>query len=92
VTGHRGHFLAGLGQALVVWLAVLVLIAVVRQVPVVWAGPGSALVACILLGQWHGRRARADSAVGAFAGAVLWPVLIGAVIITIGIVAESRSE
>ncbi|MGW4942571.1 hypothetical protein ACWEOZ_13430 [Actinoplanes sp. NPDC004185] len=43
------------------------------------------------LGQWHQRWAHADSAVGSFTGAVLWPVVIAAVILTIGIVADERS-
>ena len=88
----RGHFAAGLGQALGVWLAVLAVLPFVRQAPLAWAGLCSALVACVLLGQWHQRRARPDSAVGAFTGSVLWPVLLGAVILAVNIVAESRSE
>ena len=88
----RGRFGAGLGQALIVWLSPLVLGAFVRQLAVAWTGVVVALVACVLLGQWHQRRGRSDSAVGAFTGAVLWPVLIGAAIITIGIVADYRSE
>jgi hypothetical protein len=92
VQQHRGRFGVGLGQALVIWLSTLVLIAVVRHVAVAWSGVVAALLAGVLLGQWHQRRARPDSAVGAFTGAVLWPLLIGATIIVIGIVAESRSE
>jgi hypothetical protein len=92
VQQRRGRFGVGLAQALVVWLAPLVLAAFVRHPAAAWAGVGMALVVCVLLGQWHQRRGRADSAVGAFTGAVLWPVLIGAAIIAIGIVAESRSE
>lgn len=92
VQEQRGRFGAGMAQALGIWLSAMVVVWLVRHVAVLWAGVVVALLACVLLGQWHQRRARADSAVGAFAGAVLWPVLIFAVVITIGIVAESRSE
>jgi thiol:disulfide interchange protein len=92
VREQRGRFGVGLGQALAIWLAVPVLVAFVRHLAVAWSGVVVALVACVLLGQWHQRRARADAAVGAFTGAVLWPVLIGAAIIAIGIMADYRSE
>ena len=89
---QRGRFGVGLAQALAVWLSPLVLVAFVRHLAVAWTSVVVALVACVLLGQRHQRRGRADSAAGAFTGAVLWPVLIGAAIITIGIVADYRSE
>jgi hypothetical protein len=89
---RRGRFGAGLAQALGVWLSAMVVAGLVRHLAVAWTGAVVALLACVLLGQWHQRRARPDSAVGAFTGAVLWPVLLGLAVIVIGIVAESRSE
>jgi hypothetical protein len=88
---RRDRFAHGLGQSLVVWLTALVLTVVVRHLAVFWSAVVAALIGCVLLGQWHQRRARADSAVGSFTGAVLWPVVIAAVILTIGIVADERS-
>ena len=35
---------------------------------------------------------RAEGAVGSFTGAVLWPVVIAAVILAIGIIADQRSD
>ncbi|WP_433719804.1 hypothetical protein ACQP2Y_33385 [Actinoplanes sp. CA-051413] len=89
---RRDRFAHGLGQSLVVWLTLLLLAAVVRHVAVAWLAVASGVVVCILLGQWHQRRARAESAVGSFTGAVLWPVVIAAVILAIGIVTDQRSE
>lgn len=87
----RDRLVLGLAQTLALWLALLVLVAVVRHVAVVWVAVGSGLVGAVLLGQWHQRRARPDSATGSFTGAVLWPVVLAAVILAIGIVADARS-
>ncbi|MBM2617752.1 hypothetical protein JIG36_19530 [Actinoplanes sp. LDG1-06] len=81
----------GLGQALAVWVAVLLVVLLVPRLAVLWVSLGIGLVSVILLGQWHRRRSRPDAAVGAFAGAVLWPVLIGAALIAINIVSSSMS-
>jgi hypothetical protein len=84
---RRGRFGAGMVQALGIWLVAMAGVWLVRQVAVAWAGVVVALLACVLLGQWHNRRSRPDSAVGAFTGAVLWPVLLALAVIIIGIVA-----
>jgi hypothetical protein len=83
---HRGRFLAGLGQALGIWLAALLVAPFVRHLAVAWAAVIAGVLACILLGQWHQRRGRVDSAVGAFTGAVLWPAVIGAALIAVNVV------
>ncbi|MBL7253690.1 hypothetical protein [Paractinoplanes lichenicola] len=85
------RLLSGLAQALVVWAAALTVVWLIRNVAVLWAALATALVAVILLGQWHSRRSRPDTAVGAYTGAVLWPVLFGAALIGINIVANSSS-
>ncbi|MEU4556751.1 hypothetical protein AB0F72_00040 [Actinoplanes sp. NPDC023936] len=82
----------GLGQSLVVWLAVLLAMPLVRNAAVAWALFGAGLLSVILLGQWHQRQSRRDSAVGAFTGAVLWPALIGLAIAAINIVSMSLSD
>lgn len=87
----RDRLVNGLTQTLALWLTLLLLVAVVRHVAVVWVALGSGLVGAVLLGQWHRRRARPDTAVGSFTGAVLWPVVVAAVILAIGIVADARS-
>ena len=87
----RDRLVYGLAQTLALWLTLLLLAAVMRHVAVVWVALGSGVVAAVLLGRWHQRRARPDSAVGSFTGAVLWPVVIAAVILGIGIIADARS-
>ncbi|BAL92110.1 hypothetical protein AMIS_68900 [Actinoplanes missouriensis 431] len=82
----------GLVQSLGIWLAVLLAMPFVRNVAVAWSLAGAGLLAVILLGQWHQRRSRRDSAVGAFTGAVLWPALIGLAIVVINIVSMSLSD
>jgi hypothetical protein len=89
---HRGRFVYGLGQTLAIWLTVLLLVASVRHVAAVWAGLGAGAVMSVLLGKWHHRGRRVDTAVGAFTGVALWPFVIAAVVLAIGIVAEYRSE
>ena len=88
---HRGRFVYGLGQTLAIWLAVLLLVASVPHVAAVWAGLGTGAVMSVLLGKWHRRGRRVDTAVGAFTGVALWPFVIAAVIMAVGIVAEFRS-
>jgi hypothetical protein len=82
---RRGRFVHGLGQALAGWLTVVLLVLFLRNQAIAWAGCVVAVVSCVLLGQWHQRRGRADTAVGAFSGAVLWPVVIGAALIAINV-------
>ncbi|SNY42604.1 hypothetical protein [Paractinoplanes atraurantiacus] len=76
---------AGLGQTAAIWAAVVIVALSVPDGAVALTGVLVGLLACVVLGVWHRRRARADSAVGAFAGVVLWPVLIGATLIAINI-------
>ncbi|GAB2623552.1 hypothetical protein Aab01nite_16810 [Paractinoplanes abujensis] len=85
------RLLSGLAQALAVWVAAIATVWLVRNVAVLWAALVTALAAVILLGHWHRRRSRPDTAVGAYTGAVLWPVLFGAALIAINIVAGSSS-
>ncbi|MBB2942342.1 heme O synthase-like polyprenyltransferase [Actinoplanes lutulentus] len=82
----------GLGQSLVVWVAVVVALAFTRQIAVAGALFGAGLLSVIVLGQWHRRHARRDTAAGAFTGAVLWPILIGLTIVLINIASMSLSD
>jgi hypothetical protein len=90
---HRaGRFPIGLGQALLVWIAVLATVPLVRQPVVATAAAVTGLISVILIGQWHRRHDRQDSAVGAFTGAVLWPILIGLAILLIHVTSMSLSD
>lgn len=88
---RRGHLSHGLGKTAAIWLAVVLLALLVPRAAVLWSGIGAALLASVLLGKWHARRQRADTAVGAFTGVVLWPALIGVAIIAINAVSASLS-
>ena len=81
----------GLAQALAIWLALLAGTAAVREPAFAWGAVCAGGVLCVLLGQWHRRRGRADTAVGAFTGVLLWPLLIAGCLLAVGIVAELRS-
>src|SRR4051812_37659548 len=88
-----GHLLHGLAQALAVWLAASsAALFVARSVAVAWAFVGVGLLATVVLGQWHKRRSRPDTAVGVFAGAVLWPVVLGLTLIAITVVSTALSD
>ncbi|XVU21715.1 hypothetical protein ACQPZJ_31135 [Actinoplanes sp. CA-054009] len=76
---------AGLGQTLVIWAAVVVVVVAVPHGAIALAGLLAGLLGSLVLGVWHKRRERADSAVGAFTGVVLWPVVIGAALIAVNI-------
>ncbi|XVV08907.1 hypothetical protein ACQP2X_29140 [Actinoplanes sp. CA-131856] len=78
---------AGLGQTLAIWAAVVAVVMAVPHGAVALTSILTGLLACVVLGVWHKRRARADNAVGAFTGVVLWPVLIGAALIAVNIAA-----
>ena len=91
VADLRGRFLIGFGQALAVWLTVVLVAVVVSDPAVAWAGFGAGVLACLLLGTRHQRHARSGSAAGAFTGVVLWPALIGLAIALINIVSLSLS-
>ncbi|BBH64228.1 hypothetical protein ACTI_09130 [Actinoplanes sp. OR16] len=86
------RFTIGLGQALLVWAAVIAAAVAVRQQALLWALSAVAIVAVIILGQWHQRNARRDTAAGAFTGVVLWPVLIGLAIILINVISMTLSD
>jgi len=90
-TMARGHFAAGFGQALAVWLTVVVVVVLVRDATVAWAGFGAGVLACLLLGVRHQRHARSGSATGAFTGVVLWPFLIGVTVAVVNIVSLASS-
>ncbi|MEU8818946.1 hypothetical protein [Actinoplanes sp. NPDC048796] len=77
----------GLGQTAAIWVAVVVVALSVRNSAVALTAMTAGLLGCVVLGVWHKRRARADNAVGAFTGVVLWPVLIGAALAAVNIVA-----
>ncbi|WP_229069302.1 hypothetical protein [Actinoplanes sp. DH11] len=64
----------------------------VRKAAVAWVVFAAAPIAVILIGQWHSRHARRDSAVGAFAGAVLWPVLGGFALVAVNLAAAGLSD
>lgn len=81
-----------MSQTLGIWLTVSLLIWLWPHVAIPWAGAGLGVLSCVLLGQWHRRRGRVDTAVGAFTGTVLWPVIIGVAVILIGIVSDYRSD
>lgn len=81
----------GVWQSLGIWSAMSLVIVLVPHVAIPWAAVISGVLSCVLLGHWHRRRGRADTAVGAYTGSVLWPVIIGLAVILIGIVSESRS-
>ncbi len=65
---------------------------VARHVAVAWGCVVAGLLTVVLLGRWHQRRSRPDTAVGAFTGAVLWPVVLGATLIAINVVSASLSD
>lgn len=79
-------------QALALWLVALLPVPFVRHVALMWACVAVAVVSTILLGQWHQRHARPDTAVGAFVGAVLWPALTGVSLIVINIISAALSD
>jgi hypothetical protein len=87
----RGHFASGLGQALAVWLAVVLVGLLVPDATVAWVALGAGVLGCLLLGTRHRRRARVDSATGAFTGVVLWPLVIGVALAAISIASLSLS-
>jgi hypothetical protein len=87
-----GRFSIGLGQALLIWVAVVAAVPLVRQAVVMTVIAGAGLLSVILIGQLHRRQARHDSAVGAFTGAVLWPVLIGLTIALINVASMALSD
>ncbi len=87
---YRGRFVYGLGQTLAVWLAVVLVVPIGRSLAAATVCLSAGLLTCIVLGKWHQRRARADSAVGAFTGVVLWPLLTGAVVMAITIVSTDN--
>ncbi|GAB1690223.1 hypothetical protein [Krasilnikovia sp. M28-CT-15] len=88
---RRGRFVSGLGQALAVWLVMVPIVLFVPNVAVAWTLFVAGLLACVVLGKRHRWQGRADSAIGAFTGAVLWPLIIGAAVIAIDIVSEYGS-
>lgn len=87
-----GRLLHGLAQTLVIWLAIVLTVGLVRRPAALWAGILTGLLTSILLGQWHQRHARRDTAAGAFTGTGLWPVLIGAALIAINLVSMMTSD
>ncbi|WP_328471038.1 hypothetical protein OHA21_06195 [Actinoplanes sp. NBC_00393] len=89
---RQGRLIHGLAQTLAVWLTAALAVLLVPHPAAAWAGIGVGLVASVLLGQWHQRRSRADTAVGAFTGAGLWPILIAITLIAINIVSMSTSD
>jgi hypothetical protein len=88
---RAGRIVHGLAQTAVVWIAVVVAVLSVRSLAAMWAGICLGLLGGLVLGTWHRRRDRDDSAVGAFTGVVLWPLLIGAALIAVNVVAASGS-
>lgn len=78
-----GRIVHGLAQTLAAWLAASFVAWLITHPAVPWVWAGAGLLSSLLLGKWHQRNARRDAAVGAFTGAVLWPVLIGAALIAI---------
>ncbi|MEV6346124.1 hypothetical protein [Actinoplanes sp. NPDC051851] len=87
-----GRFIIGFGQAFAVWAVALAVVFLFRYVALGWSCLAAAVVGVILIGQWHQRHARRDSAVGAFSGALLWPVLIGVGILAIDFVSLLTSD
>jgi hypothetical protein len=45
-----------------------------------------------VLGTWHGRQSRRDTAIGAYLGAGLWPLLTGVTVVVINAVSTSLSD
>ncbi|MBG0561525.1 hypothetical protein [Actinoplanes aureus] len=87
VPSRDGRVAHGLAQTLAVWVAMTF---VATLFP--WAAIGAGLLSSILLGKWHQRHARRDTAVGAFTGVVLWPVLIGAALIAMNVASMAMSD
>nr|WP_296064580.1 hypothetical protein [uncultured Actinoplanes sp.] len=88
---RRGRLIDGMGQALLLWSAALLIVYLVPGPVVTSVCLVGGLLACVVLGRLHQLRSRPDSAVGAFLGSVVWPLLTGAVIIAVDILATSLS-
>jgi hypothetical protein len=78
-----GRIVHGLAQTAAVWLAMMFFAWLIRHPATPWVCIGIGLLAGLLLGVWHRRHGRRDSAVGAYTGAAAWPLLIGAALIMI---------
>ncbi|MEV4349142.1 hypothetical protein AB0J83_32190 [Actinoplanes sp. NPDC049596] len=85
--GATGTVASGLTQTLAVWAVVVAVVLLVPTAAAAWTALVVGLLGALTLGTWHKRRRRADTAVGAFTGVVLWPVLFGAALIAINIAA-----
>jgi hypothetical protein len=87
-----GRVLTGAAHALLVWLAALLVIPFLRHVALLWACVAAAVLSTVVLGTWHRRQSRRDTAVGAYLGAVLWPFLTGVAVVVINAVSTSLSD
>ncbi|MEU4427578.1 hypothetical protein AB0F81_43720 [Actinoplanes sp. NPDC024001] len=81
----RGRISLGLAQSFAIWLLIVLAAALITHPLVPWVAVTAGVLSCVLLGKWHQRRSRPDSAVGAFTGAGLWLLLLGLLLLALNL-------